>query len=208
MKPITFAELATLVYFYIDASKYLTADESEFTEFALDTELGYLRKGDKVYFIFKGSCSMIDWVYNFKVGKVDFDYGDFKVHQGINEKFKVTFDYVSSKIKPNDKVFFTGHSLGGALSLLMAYAVKVQLKANIQGVYVFGAPRVGGEGWCIAYNNLLADVTFAYTTEGDIVPSLPPRWLGYYQVGQQISIKGNKCVSAHLPWFYVMGLRN
>ena len=209
MEVRTFAELSTMIYFSINAEKYMNADESEFKLFNLDTELCYLRVDNTVVFVFKGSCTMTDWLYNLQFWKCPFAYGDFRIHQGMNSKIKVTYDYIKSKLKPNDKVYLTGHSLGGALSLLTAYALRTELGTDIAGVPVFGAPRVGGGPWKDAYNNLLYDKTFSYQNEGDFVPSLPPRLFGYTNVGQHVKLYGKKKVfpsSVHLPWFYVVNL--
>lgn len=207
MEAITFAELSTMVYFSLDAEKYMSADESEFKNLDLDTELCYLRVKDTVIFVFKGSCSMTDWSYNFRIWKTDFAYGDFKIHEGMNARIKVTFDYVQSKIRPGDKVYLTGHSLGGALSVLTAYALRHKLGTDIAGVHVFGSPRVGGTAWKTAYNQILYDKTFSYQNKGDIVPCLPPRILAYANVGQRVELTGQSGISSHLPWFYVTNLR-
>ena len=209
MEVKTLAELSTMIYFSINAEKYLNADEAEFKLFDLDTELCYLRVGDTVVFVFKGSCTMTDWLYNLQIWKCPFAYGGFKIHQGMNSKIKVTYDYIKSKILPTDKVYLTGHSLGGALSLLTAYALSTELATNIAGVHVFGAPRVGGVLWKASYNKILYDKTFSYQNQGDIVPSLPPTFLGYTNVGQHVKLDSRKRMfpsSVHLPWFYVRNL--
>lgn len=213
LEPITFAELSTMVYFSLDAEKYLNADEAEFKQFDLDTELVYLRVKDTVVLVFKGSCTMTDWFYNLKFWKKDFAYGDFKIHRGMGDKLQAMFHYLKAKIKPADKVYLTGHSLGGALSVLSAYILKTQISANIEGVYLFGAPRVGGPNWKKAYDSILFDKTFSYQNHGDLIPSLPPKWLGYHHVGQHIELKSAPHEhqlfpsSNHLPWIYVINLR-
>lgn len=211
MEVRTFAELSTMIYFSLNAEKYLNADEEEVKLFDLDTELCYLRVGNTVVFVFKGSCTMTDWLYNFQFWKCRFAYGDFKIHQGMNSKIKVTYDYIKSKIKPTDKVYLTGHSLGGALSLLTAYALHTELGTNVAGVYVFGSPRVGGMAWKEAYNEILYDKTFSYQNHGDFVPSLPPTALGYTNVGQHIKLTSERRKlfpsAVHLPWFYAVNLR-
>lgn len=54
------------------------------------------------------------------------------------------------------------HSLGGALATLAAAVLQStdQLPNRVAGVYTFGSPRVGDEGWVEAYEALgLANVT-------------------------------------------------
>ena len=153
---------------------------------------------------------MIDWLYNFRIWKSFSTIGNFKIHKGMNEKIEVCLSFLKSNLRLDDEVYVSGHSLGGALSYLAAYALKSQLNTNIVGVYTFGAPRVGGSDWKEAYDTLLYDKTFSYQNNGDYISTLPPAFLGYCNVGQQIKLQNSNRLfpsSAHLPWFYVMNLR-
>ncbi|CAM9374123.1 unnamed protein product, partial [Ectocarpus fasciculatus] len=68
------------------------------------------------------------------------------------------------------KVYFTGHSLGGALATLAAYDI-APCPLTI-GVYSFGSPKVGN--WVLSqlYNQLIPD-TFRVVVDGDVVCATP-----------------------------------
>jgi len=69
------------------------------------------------------------------------------------------------KEKPSLRIFFAGHSLGGALSLLAASRFPY-----VDCVYTFGSPRVGNKEFT---NSIKANV-FRIVHNNDIVTELPP----------------------------------
>jgi hypothetical protein len=78
---------------------------------------------------------------------------------------------------PSKHVLFTGHSLGGAFAQLMA------LEHKPTDVYTFGAPRVF-DGTVAEYFKDVNIVRVENTN--DLVPLLPPRWMGYKHIGKQV----------------------
>jgi hypothetical protein len=93
-----------------------------------------------------------------------------RVHHGFSSSLRRTW----SKFEPileeaQDKpLFLTGHSMGGALSILAACRL-----ANIGrppvATYTFGAPRVGDHSFCAGY----ALPTYRVVNRLDLVPELP-----------------------------------
>ena len=61
-------------------------------------------------------------------------------------------------------LWLTGHSLGGALATLCA-----QMFNEVQGVYVFGSPRVGDTAFAAAYARPL----WRFCNDGDVVVTVP-----------------------------------
>ena len=219
MDAVTAAELSTMIYFTTNPTRYLKAKEAEFKTFAYDTDLAFFRtKPNEVIVIFKGSCSVVDWAYNLKFWMTPFAYrGDknIKVHYGMNEKLKQAFDFLITKIKPTDKVYFTGHSLGGCLSLLASYATATIIGAEIAAVYAFGAPPVGNGVWEKSYNGLpLKNVTYDFMLKDDWTNYLPLKALGYKSVGRETVFLEEenspfpKCISQHLPWAYCLCIKD
>jgi predicted lipase len=211
---LTFAELSTAIYFSLDLSRFTTGNlESEVKVFDLDTELGYLRvPGNKIVFVYKGSCSLIDWAYNFKFGKMRFKSNlgsDIKVHKGIYLKFLTTIEWMQSKITEKDSIYITGHSLGGALSMVAGLTlVDLGYGDSIKEIYTFGSPKVGNSGWQKCYNEHLSSKTHRYVNKGDWIPYLPPSLFGFRSTsGIKCLDTGKGFINHHLPWMYVTALR-
>jgi triacylglycerol lipase len=97
---------------------------------------------------------------------------------------------IANRTAPAQPLFFTGHSLGGALAILAAS--RAPLEPNVQQVvvYTFGSPRTGGDNFFNAYG--LGASTFRFVDGTDIVPTVPPTLLGLYRhVGQAVQCKSD-----------------
>ena len=81
------------------------------------------------------------------------------------------------------KLMVTGHSLGGALTILAA-ADLANLHA-IDAAYTFGQPRVGNEAFATWYPNVVHN-TFRVIHYADIVPHVPPSALGFLHSSTQL----------------------
>lgn len=65
-----------------------------------------------------------------------------------------------------------GHSLGGALAVLIAKKLVEDLVA-VTAVYTFGAPRAGIRSYMLDYNAALGDRTYRFVFGRDVVPTVP-----------------------------------
>lgn len=103
-----------------------------------------------------------------------------KVHKGFGRAAAALLEHVFPKIDDwqdqsvdNRRVVFTGHSLGAAVSTLLAVAYKSVRNIERPSLVTFGGPRLG--------NAALAAVVVAHTTHtrvvtsGDKVPGMPAR---------------------------------
>jgi hypothetical protein len=88
------------------------------------------------------------------------------------------------KFAPPAKVFVTGHSLGGALAVLIASRISTELHADVQAVYTFGMPRVGNQVFADLYNKDLGLRTYRHVHSEDIVPTVAPSGFGFKHVGR------------------------
>ena len=117
-----------------------------------------------------------------------------RIHQGFLAALDgdKVFDQLNDRLadvrrnQPGAKIWFTGHSLGGALAILAAARL-----SGIQGVYVYGAPRVGDA----SFGKALAVRTIRFVHGSDAVTQfptfgllVPPRFpsLGRYQPNGEI----------------------
>jgi triacylglycerol lipase len=105
------------------------------------------------------------------------DWGDVKAHRGFYNALSAIYqgvrDEVRSRRKHNQKVFLTGHSLGGALVTLCAYRFQKVGGVPVAGVYVFGSPRVGDIGFLGQFDDLLKHKTFRWVRNLDFASKLP-----------------------------------
>ena len=138
-------------------------------------------------FSFAGSdpLKIQDWITDFTVRREPDD-----LHSG----FEGAVDSVWGLIEPvirqrpatEQNLFFTGHSLGGALAIVAAERAMVESKVNATAVYTFGGPRVGGQTFFNQYSPI-ADCTFRLVHGNDVVPTVPPTFRGgFVHVGHCI----------------------
>ena len=67
----------------------------------------------------------------------------------------------------------TGHSLGGALAVLLA-ATLLESSVPVKGLYTFGAPRVGKSDFAARLNEELTDAAhWRIVNRNDLVPHVP-----------------------------------
>ena len=123
-----------------------------------------------------------DWLTDARA--TPFPIGKKKVHTGFHEAFNVNVDADGKTVKdivqaileePDAKdtdgnplpVFFTGHSLGGALALVAACTFRAESDA---ACYTYGAPRIGN----YEYFQGLKTPVYRVVNSSDIVPRVPP----------------------------------
>lgn len=100
------------------------------------------------------------------------------VHSGFHAALDLVWPDLLGRIADcKCPVWFTGHSLGGALAVLAAYRLRHCEKAvapTIGGVYTFGQPRVGNVAFAERCSGELSERIFRYVNATDIVPLVPP----------------------------------
>ena len=90
-----------------------------------------------------------------------------------------------------EALYITGHSLGGAMAVLAAALLHsdrqtAALRSLLRGVYVYGAPMVGGRAFARHFGEVFGKKLFRHVYGMDIVPRLPPLTTGRYaQFGQE-----------------------
>ncbi|MFG2112808.1 lipase family protein [Streptomyces sp. NPDC048718] len=101
------------------------------------------------------------------------------VHYGFAEALESVYPDIAETIADlrtnGQSVWFTGHSLGGALAMLVAARLDLEdphLAAD--GVYTFGQPRTCDRLLAAAYDKGLHGRTHRFVHGNDIVPQLPP----------------------------------
>ena len=123
--------------------------------------------GRVVYAAFRGTDEPKDVLADLRYVKTPFPGGG-RVHKGFNAALNPIWPVISSALDSLDPTLpriYTGHSLGGAMAMLVA-----ALRPAAE-VHVFGCPRVGNG----AFVEALADVAVTrYEARCDLVPWAPP----------------------------------
>ncbi|MFC0599132.1 lipase family protein [Streptomyces palmae] len=101
------------------------------------------------------------------------------VHYGFAEALESIWPDVKSTLAElrtgGESLWFTGHSLGGALAMLAGarmYLEDPRLAAD--GVYTYGQPRTCDSLLAEAYNKGFRNRMYRFVNNNDIVPQLPP----------------------------------
>ncbi len=127
-----------------------------------------------------------DWMTDLKARKEKGPVG--KVHRGfkhaLNKVWPEVTDYISSIRTRNQKLWFTGHSLGAALATLAAARIQLVEGVPVQGLYTFGHPRTGDNEFSENLDSALSEVVYRFVNNNDVVPRVPLRKMGYRHVGR------------------------
>jgi len=106
----------------------------------IDTQCYVMSNADNIVVVFRGSNSLEDWFANFQAVYDPGPLNNTKAHEGFQDSLfpaviGITnlLDNVFSK---NNKIWITGHSLGGALSSLYA-GMLIENKYRVYGIYTF-----------------------------------------------------------------------
>ncbi len=124
-----------------------------------------------------------------------------RVHSGFHSEVNELWPLLEQQIKENQRpMWFAGHSLGGAMAAVCAVRCKISpIPSNPQAIFSYGAPRVGDR----SYTSFLKVKHYRWVNNNDIVPRVPPRWLGYRHMGQEIYINRRGRISNLRSWFRV-----
>ena len=94
--------------------------------------------------VFRGTCQLNNWVTNANIGP----FKD-NAHRGYEQALDQVWDDVSTALAESPgQIFFTGHSMGGALATLAAR------RFQPAGVYSFGSPPIGNAALAAEFNQL------------------------------------------------------
>jgi len=110
------------------------------------------------------------------------------VHRGFKQEVDDLWPQLeemllSHKKNLSKKLWFTGHSLGGAMASICAgRCLLSHIDTHPEQVHTFGSPRVGTKRYI---NHAKVDY-LRWVNNNDIVPRSPPAWLGYRHAGQEM----------------------
>jgi hypothetical protein len=135
---------------------------------------------NRPWVVFGGSESTDDWKINFDLWMVGAEAGiSGKVHRGFSRQWSHARSEVTSFMKEHERagrksVFFTGHSLGGAVATVAAAEMQKRFPGMSVNLITFGAPKVGDDDYATSVNQLLKGRVSRNENAGDPVPCIPP----------------------------------
>lgn len=128
--------------------------------------------------VFRGTSGPLStWRFNLDAAPAAWPGGG-RVHRGFKTIFRNIWPEMAGELQRVRKpLFYTGHSLGGALAILAAASLPPR------AVYTFGAPRVGDAGFIAA---LRPARIFHVVNPNDLITTLPPvgKWLRFAHAGE------------------------
>jgi triacylglycerol lipase len=109
-----------------------------------------------------------------------------RVHQGFKKEVDDLWPMVKEdllyKNNANKMVWFTGHSLGAAMTTIMSSRCHADPQMpNIEEVYTYGSPRVGWKKYC----DSLEVKHHRWVNNNDIVCRVPLNIMGYVHHGHE-----------------------
>jgi len=155
---------------------------------ATDTSVLIAGDGADCVVAFRGTQDLRNWLTDLDCAYTQF--GNVRIHRGFHQALASVRQDLAAEIAaaPYQRLWLTGHSLGGALAMLCALA----WEGAVAGVYTFGQPRVGDAAFCARYDSALKGRTFRVIHADDIVARIP--WLlgAYRHAGHEVFFGSQK----------------
>lgn len=154
---------------------------------------GFFLKEDYFYIVFRGTDSLIDWIYDFDFKQIEIPYttmspdSKIKVHSGFIDMYRKVKSLINNEAIKRNNIIITGHSLGAALATLCALDIQKNfIDKNISCVPM-SSPRVGNKYFVDSFNRRIPD-TYRLWYRNDLVPRIPYKFLGYEHVRGNIHL--------------------
>lgn len=121
-----------------------------------------------------------------------------RVHRGFKTEVDRLWPRLEQALIANTRpVWFTGHSLGGAMAAICAGRCRLSfIESNPRALFTFGSPRIGNR----TYVNHIRLEYYRFVNNNDIVPQVPPAWCGYRHGGKEVYISSDGCIGRVFGW--------
>lgn len=150
------------------------------------TTRGFVASNEEAVVVaFRGTDDVADWLTNLdaiQTGAFKKVYGG-KVHEGFARALNSVWHKVVNRIEllrtKKQRIWVTGHSLGGALATLAGRRLGKAMKPA--GIFTFGQPRVGDPQFAKKFKLTM----HRFVNDRDLAPRVPPRgiFIRYRHVG-------------------------
>ena len=169
----------------------------------IDTQCFVMADDKNIIVVFRGSDSLEDWFANFQAVREPGPLKGTLAHEGFQDALYpavISLTNLIDKFQTSEtkKIWFTGHSLGGAQCSLYA----AMLKENgypVYGIYTFGSPRPGNDEFAKELDASVAGPHYRVVNDGDIVPHVPPEPF-FSHTGKRVILGKSKRVTSKSAW--------
>lgn len=184
------SEISRAVYRRDDRQHMLQAAGLRELEFFDEgsTQAALITARDFCVLVYRGTADLRDWLTNVRVAPKAWPTGG-KVHEGFaSAATRIDAAVARALSTVQLPTFVTGHSLGGALATI------AMSRHAFVAAYSFGAPRIGDA----AFWDAIAAPVHRVVNDRDIVPTLPPRRIGYAHGGELRHLRADGTVMTHV----------
>ncbi len=168
----------------------------------IDTQCFVMANEKDIIVVFRGSDSINDWFANFQAVYDPGPMKKTKAHEGFQDALfpaVIGLTNLIDQFQDNgQRVWFTGHSLGGAQCSLYA-GMLVENNYPVYGIYTFASPRPGNVDFANALDKAIPGPHHRVVNEKDIVPHVPPEPF-YSHAGKRMILKKNKQETSKSAW--------
>lgn len=163
-----------------------------------------IEHADYVCMAFRGTDEVGDWFDNVNAFSHKVLFGEFHrgfwtsledVWPGLAKRYGTL---MNRKVRP---IFFTGHSLGGAMATLAA-AKFVHDDKPFTSVYTFGQPRAMDRETSRIFNMECKSRFHRFQNNTDLVTRVPTRLMGYSHVGSFVYISQEETLHTDPGFWY------
>jgi len=146
--------------------------------------------------VFRGTQGRLsNWLFNLSATLSPWPSGGL-VHKGFKLLLLKVWEDIQQQLESiSNPIFYTGHSLGGALAILAASLKKPE------AVYTFGSPRMANADFVVATQHIHI---FRVVNPRDIVAGVPPI-PGMLHVGNPQYLTPSKTSESQRCWFEAPG---
>ncbi|MDF2565218.1 MAG: triacylglycerol lipase [Massilibacillus sp.] len=122
------------------------------------------------YIVSRGSSNLTNWIKDAEYIKTLDSKTGIYIHKGFVDSAREIYDYILSKLNTDYTTYLTGHSLGGAITVILhLYLMKAGF--SVQQSVTFGQPMITNYDGVTTYNSI---PLLRVVNKKDLVPLLPP----------------------------------
>lgn len=183
--------------------------DENFEQYSEKVDMGFQEIGDTLLVLFEPSEGKVDWRHNFTFFRKPYHdmEVEYSVHGGFLKCWRIVKDVFIAKLheKKRKKVVITGYSHGGALAQLAHECAWFELPELRDGgilTVAFEAPRIYAGRAVKEELKARWENCYIVRNNNDIVTHMPPKWLGFCDVGRMVEIQNwqpQGCIDSHRP---------